>query len=234
MSVKVLTFFALEALYFINCHSHLESHPEETFTTVVFKTLPIAYLLFLCATTKSLDGEQSRYRREVLAGLGLSLAGDVCLVWRHALFLPGAAFFALAHVFYIRAFRMRPMEYESAIIVYLSGVVVFMFFFPVLKFKSDVVVIISYLTLIFTMWWRSIVRWQRQPNFSSLLASFGALVFLVSDFCIAMDKWRQELPMAAIIFMLLYYLAQFMLTMSLYVYKPPNFDDIELREKKQG
>lgn len=234
MSPKVLVFLALEALYFVYCHSSFDSHPEESLVTVFFKCLPIAYLIRLCATTKPHDAEHKRYRDEVTIGLLFSIIGDACLVWRHTLFIPGAAFFAGAHFFYIRAFRLKPWGLETGGFILVAWTVVVLFFLQSVKERKDIVVLLAYLVLIFSMWWRAIVRWQRDPNLSSLMANLGAFVFLASDFCIAVDKWKMELPMAAVIIMSLYYLAQFLVTMSVYVVRAPELDDEDSREKKRG
>ena len=233
MASKVWGFLPCVALFFALCHYDVSSYPAQTLTTAFFKIMPIVYLIMLCFQTQLHDMEHARYRSNIIIGLLLSMVGDIFLVWRHDLFIPGLFFFAIAHVFYIRAFRMQPVGGETAVVCYLAVIVIFMFFLPGLKDNIEKVMVLFYLSLIFTMWWRSIVKWQREVSVGTLCACFGAFTFLFSDFIIGMDKWRMDVPYGSSLIMLSYYLAQLMVTMSVYLYTPPGMDLYD-RQKKRG
>jgi len=65
-----------------------------------------------------------------------------------------------------------------------------------------------YATLIFTMLWRAVARFQRERSVAAALAVIGAMSFVASDFMIAHDKWLGSFAHAPFWVMITYYLAQ--------------------------
>ena len=59
-----------------------------------------------------------------------SIGGDVCLVWRIKLFVPGLAFFALALVCYIRAFGFKAKGVSSGMVSAAVSVALMAFLVP--------------------------------------------------------------------------------------------------------
>ena len=161
------------------------------------------------------------YRRIILLGLLFSMAGDISLIWRVKLFIPGVAFFAVAQYFYLRAFGFKPFG-GPAYMTSCSMLAGFSFLYlrngiPNMMLMSMVLV---YIMLIFTMMWRAWIHMIANPSVGSACGIIGAISFVISDFIIASDKFVAIIPNAQIYVMITYYLAQLLITASVAYYKP--------------
>ena len=202
-----------------------KDYPEETVQAAIFKCIPVATLMFMVYSSTSMFGEHDHLKTNMLWGLFFSMAGDFCLIWRHTLFLHGASFFAVAHVFYIRGFRTSPLGLGVGILCIGSSVGNFFFFLPDLINLELKVVAGAYGLLVASMGWRALVHWQQMQTTGSLLAVLGAVSFNISDFTILLDhaKYIAQVPYASVIIMVTYYAAQLGLCMSVLMYEPPKY-----------
>lgn len=73
---------------------------------VLFVAKPLTTVL-LIVHAAGRGADEPAVRRRILAGLALSLVGDVALLWPQQGFLPGLIAFLLAHLAYIAAFHAR-------------------------------------------------------------------------------------------------------------------------------
>lgn len=225
-------YLACVALYYYTVHAgKWDNVPEETVRTAIIKGLPLTVLMLLVVSTKSQGSQHNCLKNNILIGQIFSLVGDLALVWRIQLFIPGLLSFAIAHCFYTRAFLFKPFGAEPATLCFVSGLVMYMFFLPVISELELKIMVFVYITLIFTMWWRSIVRWQERPNIGTLCGCLGAFVFLVSDFMIAIDKWHFHTTYNTETVMATYYTAQLGIALSVALYNPMSDED---RKIKQG
>jgi len=144
----------------------------------------------------------------VWIALFFSWAGDVLLMLPYDLFIFGLASFLLAHVFYIRhfwsewdrtAFPFQPL-YLIGVLVYLIGLLYLLF--PVLGAMQ--VPVIVYGTVISVM--LLLALQTDRPGYR-----FGALLFVLSDSILAINKFHTPIPFAALLVMSTYGLAQFYL-----------------------
>lgn len=154
-------------------------------------------------------------RRWVLAGLSLSLCGDVALMWPQQGFLPGLVSFLLAHLAYLVAFTRdgvrlaaRPMPFvlygalDAMILWHLWPGVPAGLRLPVL----------AYVLCLASMAAQAAVQalvsrgtpWQRG---GAVLALGGAL-FLASDALLATHKFAGPLPWSGLWILCSYWLAQ--------------------------
>lgn len=71
-----------------------------------------------------------------------------------------------------------------------------------------------YCILLMTTGWRAAARVQSTQNLPKLICAFGAIMFCISDFLIAFNKFYMPITHAQILVMVTYYAAQFGLAMS--------------------
>ncbi|WP_426415073.1 lysoplasmalogenase [Aestuariirhabdus sp. LZHN29] len=165
----------------------------------LLKALPIWILAWLVLGARS-DA------RQLWVGIGLlfSSVGDLLLAWNQ--FVPGLGSFLVAHLFYIAALARRPRLSAPRIVLALAMVVatgtLVAQLLPLLgEMRVPVVV---YIGVIVTMALCALLGEGNHP-----LVAMGALLFLLSDSMIAIDRFMSPLPLASLWIMLTYYSAQY-------------------------
>jgi len=161
--------------------------------------------------------EYYSYSRKILLGLLFSCAGDAFMVWKSSgYFMHGVGMFAIAQVLYAWAFGFRLTGWKSGIFWSATAAFVYSYIYPGL---SGIMAYLSlvYVLLICTMCWRAVARVQFFGDlwtWTKLCAVAGAVCFIVSDFVIAVDKFRGAVPYSHQIIMVTYYAAQLGITLS--------------------
>jgi len=148
-------------------------------------------------------------RRWVLAGLLLSLCGDVALLWPKEGFLPGLVSFLLAHLAYLVAFtrvqRLGVWPPAFAAYAVLAGVILWWLWPGVpaaLRWP-----VLAYVVCLAAMAAQAAVLWRRGAARGAVLALGGAL-FLASDALLATNKFAGPLPLASLWILATYWSAQ--------------------------
>jgi uncharacterized membrane protein YhhN len=154
-------------------------------------------------------------RRWVLAGLWLSLAGDVALMWPQQGFLPGLVSFLLAHLAYLWAFtREGPRLAARPLPFVFYGVVAAVVLWqlwpgvpPALR-----VPVLAYVLCLASMAAQAAVvgahaRGTPRQQAGIVLALGGAL-FLCSDALLATNRFAAPLPMSSLWILATYWAAQ--------------------------
>lgn len=173
---------------------------------VVFK--PIATLAVIAYALGRGHGDPT-IRRWVLAGLVLSLCGDVALLWPEQGFLPGLVSFLLAHLAYLVAFT-RPTRLAARVTPFVVYAVVAGSVLVVLwpgvpaPLRAPVV---AYVVALGTMAAQAAVVWRRGEARGGVLALGGAL-FVASDALLAANKFAGPLPLASLWILTTYWTAQ--------------------------
>jgi uncharacterized membrane protein YhhN len=157
---------------------------------------------------------QPLLRRWVIAGLGLSLVGDVALMWPRSGFLPGLVSFLLAHLAYLWAFTReqrlaaRPLPFVGyGVLAAVVLAVLWPGVPPALRLP-----VLAYVVCLASMAAQSAVvalaaRGTPGAARGRGLALGGAL-FLASDTLLAIDRFAVPLPLAGLWILLSYWLAQ--------------------------
>lgn len=221
--MRLLPFFVTLALYFI-LYVPITGYPIETVGSVFFKVLPIFSLaLYISFTSNNLPlgipknedliPEDNRARHFFFALLVSSL-GDACLVARNTLFLPGVLFFAIAQLLYLNGLDMNFKDSKSGSFFVLLGLNTYLCVQTGIGSYFMKIVVGIYLILIFSVGWRATARYEAERSKAALVGSIGALIFMLSDFLIALDKWNCSLPCVGFLVMSTYYAAQFGLALS--------------------
>lgn len=179
----------------------------------LFKPLTTTLILLLAASGE--NPPTAFYKGAVIVGLVFSLAGDVFLMLPQNRFLAGLISFLLAHLAYIAAFANPAGFYTSLLgllpfLIY--GAAVYAFLWPGLgKMKVPALV---YMLAIVTMAWQALGQWQQTGESGALLAFVGALLFVVSDSALAVNRFRRPFTAAQAVIMSTYFAAQVLIALS--------------------
>jgi uncharacterized membrane protein YhhN len=145
----------------------------------------------------------------VIAGLLLSLVGDIALLWPKEGFLPGLIAFLLAHLAYLVAFTRvakfasRPLCFGVYALV--AGVILWQLW-PGVPGGLRVPVI-AYVVCLAAMAAQAAVVWRAGAPRGAVLALGGAL-FVASDALLATNKFMAPLPAASLWILATYWAAQ--------------------------
>jgi uncharacterized membrane protein YhhN len=151
--------------------------------------------------------QRGRVQWLLVAALGFSLVGDVMLP---AHFIPGLVSFLIAHLCYTALFRQdapwfanRKALAGTLIAAAAMYAVLFPHLAPVLK-----IAVAIYATVIACMAAQAIGRAAVLKDANAIGVAAGALVFMLSDSLLAIDKFAAPLPMAQFLVLATYYVAQ--------------------------
>lgn len=165
--------------------------------------------------------DAARQRQLIRIGLGLSLLGDVFLLWPAQGFLPGLLSFLLAHLAYIAAFcvPLRFAARPAAFVVYagLAAAILWQLWpgipgalrGPVLAY----VLCLASMAAQAAAWWRASVG--RPDERLARSAALGGVLFMASDSLLAFNKFAVPLPLSSLWILLTYWSAQWCIANSL-------------------
>ena len=179
----------------------------------LFKPLTMVFILLIAVQAGRLDA--SRYKYAIIAGLVCSLAGDVFLMLPSDRFVAGLVSFLFAHLFYIAAFTSGTgfgFSWRSLVPCVIYGVLIFSILSPHLgEMKLPVLV---YVVVILVMAWQAWERWSQTGQSVALLAFLGAVLFVVSDSALAVNRFRGGYKSAQALILSTYFAAQWLIARS--------------------
>ena len=167
--------------------------------------IPVLIILFLVNINPLLN----RLHRLMFAGLLFSWAGDIILefsVKDGNMFIPGLVCFLLAHIMYFIVFITTPGKnilsgiriwFLAPVIIY--GIVLVWFLYGDLAEMR--VPVIFYAIIILTMLSGAINRFEKVNRKSFWLVLAGAILFLISDSAIAVNKFSYKFEGSGIVIM---------------------------------
>jgi uncharacterized membrane protein YhhN len=154
------------------------------------------------------------YKYLIIAGLVISTAGDVFLMLPSDRFVAGLVAFLLAHLFYIAAFVSEISALTGWLIIpfVFFGFIIYAILTPSLgKLRYPVLI---YVVVILIMAWLSWERWSQTSQSWALLASIGAVLFLISDTILALNRFRKSFKLARALNLTTYFAAQWLIACS--------------------
>ncbi|HEY0973086.1 MAG TPA: lysoplasmalogenase [Solimonas sp.] len=160
------------------------------------ETKPRAFLVLKPLTTILIAGiaalaPESEYRTLILLGLGLSLLGDIALMFAsNAAFLTGLSSFLLAHLVFMWAFLAGIATWTIPWWAY--GFVVYgLLFAAVLLPRAGglKIPVLLYGAILMGMAITASIRWQGLGGDTGLLALIGASLFVISDSALGARKF---------------------------------------------
>lgn len=177
------------------------------------KPLLMPALILVVSTIKTASG-----KKIILAALFFSWLGDVFLLYEnnHSLFfIFGLASFLTTHILYIFYFtsikpsavsllKKQPMLIAA---VLLYGISLIWLVFP--KLGSLKIAVMIYAAVICAMLLCSMHVFYKVPKKAAWLFLSGALLFVLSDTALALNKFYQPYAMAGVVIMLTYCAAQY-------------------------
>ncbi|HEX8142808.1 MAG TPA: lysoplasmalogenase [Pyrinomonadaceae bacterium] len=176
---------------------------------------PLTMLLIILIAWRAKNPVSEFYRYAILAGLACSLAGDIFLMLPADRFIAGLLSFLLAHLCYIAAFifegaHTAGLLYAIPFIVY--GALMLRVLLPGLgSMRAPVIV---YMLVIMLMAWQALNRWMTTGQEGSAAAFAGALLFVVSDSILAVNRFKRRFPTAQLYVMSTYFMAQWLTALS--------------------
>jgi uncharacterized membrane protein YhhN len=175
---------------------------------------PLTMVMIISLAWERTVGEPSLYSYLILAGLCVSLFGDIFLMLPQRYFRPGLMAFLAAQFLYISAFsrNLGVLSFTLLWIILAYAALVFLFLYRSLgKYRWPV---LGYMLAISVMAWLALNRHFSRLDLSGLWAAVGALLFLVSDSVNAVNRFRKPFPAAQIIILSTYFAAQLLFALS--------------------
>lgn len=173
---------------------------QPSWVGALVKCLPVLSLVVFLRAVDASGGYSARLQGALLC----SAVGDACLVWPEA-FLHGVAAFAAAHLLYLWAFGLTPLQPGLLLLVILAALP----YYGLLLWHLPpdlVLALTAYSLALATMLWRGLARGGS--------TGWGALLFTLSDTTLAWNAFAQPLPHARLVVMTTYYSAQVLISLS--------------------
>ena len=205
----------LSALAFISAILHLRAEYRGRRRHVyLFKPLTMLFIILIAWQTK--NPVSSFYKYAILCGLIFSLAGDIFLMLPTDRFISGLLSFLVAHLFYIAAFTFEGARSPGVLVavpLLIYGALMLRILLPHLgSMKAPVLI---YMLVILIMAWQALNRWMATPaEQGSALALAGALLFVVSDSLLALNRFKGRFRGAQAYIMSTYFTAQWLIALS--------------------
>lgn len=195
---------------------------------VLFVAKPLTTVLLIVHAARR-GADEPRARRWIVAGLVLSLVGDVALLWPKEGFLPGLIAFLLAHLAYIAAFhgrtRFAARWQPFAAYALIAALVLTMLWHGVPAALR--IPVLLYVACLGSMAAQSAVVWlAARGTAAEPLARTGAIggaLFMLSDALLATNKFAGPLPLASLWVLASYWAAQWCIASSLRERALPTF-----------
>jgi len=186
-------------------------------TVIKALIIPVLMILFLV----NLRLRHNLLHRLMFAGLFFSWSGDLILELSHSngdMFIAGLACFLLAHVMYLTVFFKTPGKNVTfhhriylliPVILYGVGLVYYLYDdLAEMRFP-----VILYAIVILTMLTGAINRIEKANSYSYYLVLAGAILFVISDSAIAINKFSHHFESSAIMIMSTYVIAQYLIVL---------------------
>ena len=177
----------------------------------LFKPLTMVLIIFIPLLG---EGGSPLLKALLVGGLCFSLLGDIFLMLPGDRFLAGLAAFFIAHLFYCAVFWIDQgtlIWWTGLPVAGLAGVAGWY-----LKdgFGEMKIPAYAYLGVICIMVWLAFSRWMGDGRLESLLAFSGAVLFMISDLILAINRFKVELKSARALDLLTYYCGQWLFALS--------------------
>ena len=175
--------------------------------------LMITLLLYFISASRGYPS----WRFYVMAALVFSWGGDVFLMLDD-MFTAGLASFLVAHIFYITAYqktgaasgKLKPLDIMKFV---LFGAVVMWLIYP--RLGGMLLPVLAYMVVLLSMGVWAHKRRGATTAVSFTLVSAGAMLFVISDGLIAINKFAFEIPAERILVMSTYISAQYLIVQGL-------------------
>ncbi len=207
-------------LFFIIVLAELICGNMESLSQLHYFTKPLILITLIAFFYKQGNHLNKRTRSITLLALVFSLIGDILLMFvitSPKYFIGGLIAFLLAHLMYISVFLKSRNKTANVfpiiviLLIYASGI------FYVLKdgLGELLIPVLLYLIVILVMVAIAFLRKRHEATNSYNLVFAGAVLFMISDSILALNKFYQPIPLSNISIMLTYALAQYLIVLGI-------------------
>lgn len=177
---------------------------------------PLATLLILSLPLTAWFEYRSNYAFYISTGLLLSLLGDLLLLSPASYFLYGLLAFLLAHAAYLLAFgRGFPFPARPGVWLLYSVFTVTLYLFLYGSVPPGLGIAVAvYCIFVTSMAAQAMGRFLISRDRFACAAALGALLFLISDGILSIDRFHSALPAAQLLVLTPYYLGQWLIAFS--------------------
>jgi uncharacterized membrane protein YhhN len=189
----------------------LADYQHQWARTYIYKPMAMAGIIGL-VLTPGIPADY--YQWAIVAGLLLSLAGDIFLMLRPARFLPGLFSFLVAHVVYTAAFswRLDEVHFLFAAVPVAAGAGMLGLLWPGLgRLRIPVTLYVAAITAMVVS---AVSAATGTPDPGRCAAAVGAVLFMASDACLGYARFRRNFPAAQGLILGSYYPAQALIALS--------------------
>jgi len=220
-------FVPISLLYFIVLAIEIYGETINDLTIIWF-TKPLLMPILLALFLLNAKNNPSREKLFLIGALIFSLAGDVFLMFRREdLFVFGLASFLIGHIAYILSFNGRikaaHVSLVQKILTSLPFIVFVLAFLwilhPYIVGKPETEPLFApvsvYASVIALMGFTSFLRKKGVSDFGFWAVFGGAVLFMISDSCIAINKFimDEQMPYKGLVIMSTYGIAQYLMTL---------------------
>ena len=179
---------------------------------LIFKPLTLILIILIAIFFPAID---IKYKIFIISGLIFSIVGDMSLIFPEQHFIKGLIAFLIGHICYIIAFVVSG-GFHFTIWIFLPIIIVGMLYLQlIIKYTGKMTIpIIIYISIIIIMGWMAIERFNSLPTNGTFIAAAGAILFMISDAVLALNKFRKPFFSAELIILTTYFTAQWLLAIS--------------------
>lgn len=215
MKTKILSvLYFLSGITFILLNYYPGFLPEITVKGII---IPLLIILFLINITP----ESIRSHWLMLLALLFSWAGDVALEipgQSAGLFITGLLCFMTTHILYLTVFYITPGKSIGPKKLFLFILPVYLFGLALLCYLNDDlgdmrIPVIVYTAILLSMLAAAITRINKVSRLSFYLVLTGAVLFVLSDSLLAINKFSHPLPNSTLLIMSTYVTGQFLIVL---------------------
>lgn len=209
--IYLLTLLVLLSATFCIRAKYKKSHNQ----LLIFKPLTIILIILIATIFPSID---QKYKIFIIAGLIFSLLGDTFLIFPEQHFKKGLFAFLVGHICYILAFTVSGGIHFTLWIFLPIALVSIIYLQYILQYSGKMKIPVSiYIVIIAIMGWLAVERFNSTPTLGTFLAAMGALLFMISDAVLALNKFSKSFFYAELIILATYFTAQWLLAVSVIV-----------------
>ena len=211
-----MTRLILTVLAIISASIHLwGEYQGPDYLIYIFKPLTMIFIIIIALLGK--NPPSRKYKLAIAAGLIFSMIGDILLMLPVDLFIAGLVSFLIAQLIYTYAFhsgRSFRFRFIPILPFVVYGILIFVILFPWLN--GMMIPVAAYLLVIMVMAWQAWDQWDDKRTRWGLLAFIGALLFVISDTILAVNKFVAPFWAARLLTLTTYYAAQWLISNSVY------------------
>jgi len=210
-SLLVLTASALLSAFLVIWGEYFGTQ----FQVYIFKPLTMVFIIAIALLVR--EPKTYFYKYAIISGLIFSLCGDIFLMLPSDQFMAGLISFMFAHIIYIIAFMQgRTRQYKLILLIpfVIIGIIIFSLLSAHLgNLKIPVLV---YIVVILIMGWQATDRWRFYRDQAALIAFVGAMLFILSDTILALNRFRAAFELSRLLTLSTYFTAQWFIACSIH------------------